>query len=175
MWRGDMDGPGNLRFGEHMAPGPPLNHMRDDIFGQDVMSGQVRRGEFLGPPNLSNHSHMVDPAGYGPVSTLPRLGEPGFRSNYSLQGFSNAERFAGDADSFDKSRKRKSMSMGWCRICRVDCETVEGLDMHSQTREHQKMTMDMVISIKQQSRKKQKTSSGRAAREEVGKTRNIGL
>lgn len=64
--------------------------------------------------------------------------------------------FQGDADSFDKSRKRKPLSMGWCRICRIDCETVEGLDAHSQTREHQKMAMDLVISIKQQSKRKQK-------------------
>lgn len=46
--------------------------------------------------------------------------------------------------------------MGWCRICKVDCETVEGLDMHSQTREHQDMAMDMVRSIKEQNRMKQK-------------------
>ncbi|XP_022883255.1 uncharacterized protein LOC111399987 isoform X2 [Olea europaea var. sylvestris] len=164
MWRGDVEGPGNFKFGEHMAPAPLLNHTRDDIFGQDVMSAQVRRGEFLGPRNLSTHSHMGEPAGYGPVSNLPHLGEPGFRRNYSLQGI---------VDSFDKSRKRKSISMGWCRICRTDCEMVEGLDMHAQTLEHQKMAMDLVISIKQRSKRKPK-SSGRASREELGKTRNIG-
>ena len=57
---------------------------------------------------------------------------------------------------FDNSRKRKAASMGWCRICKVDCETVEGLDLHSQTREHQQMAMDMVLTIKQQNAKKQK-------------------
>lgn len=62
----------------------------------------------------------------------------------------------GDMDSFDRPRKRKPVSMGWCRICKVDCETVEGLDMHSQTREHQDMAMDMVRTIKEQNRKKQK-------------------
>lgn len=46
--------------------------------------------------------------------------------------------------------------MGWCRLCKVDCETVEGLDVHSQSREHQEMAMDMVRSIKQQNAKKQK-------------------
>lgn len=46
--------------------------------------------------------------------------------------------------------------MGWCRICKVDCETVEGLDVHSQTMEHQKVAMDIVRSIKQQNAKKQK-------------------
>lgn len=77
---------------------------------------------------------------------------------YTLYGF--VERydmvFQGDMSNFDNSRKRKNMSMGWCRICKVDCETVEGLDMHSQTREHQKMSMDMVMSIKQQNKKRPK-------------------
>lgn len=59
-------------------------------------------------------------------------------------------------DPFEHSRKRKSSTMGWCRICKVDCETVEGLDLHSQTRDHQKMAMDMVLTIKQQNKKRQK-------------------
>lgn len=56
-------------------------------------------------------------------------------------------------DSFENLRKRKPVSMGWCRICNVDCETVEGLDLHSQTREHQKMAMEIVITIKQNAKK----------------------
>lgn len=62
----------------------------------------------------------------------------------------------GGMDSFDHSRKRKPVSTGWCRICSLDCESVEGLDMHSQTREHQQMAMDMVKSIKLQNRKMQR-------------------
>ena len=38
--------------------------------------------------------------------------------------------------------------MGWCRICNVDCESVQGLEMHGQTREHQWMAMNMVNNIK---------------------------
>lgn len=56
-------------------------------------------------------------------------------------------------ESGENFRKRKSMGMGWCRICKVDCETVEGLEFHSQTREHQKMAMDMVITIKENAKK----------------------
>lgn len=62
----------------------------------------------------------------------------------------------GDMDAFEFPRKRMPGSMGWCRICRIDCETVEGLDMHSQTREHQKMAMDMILCIKQEIAKKQR-------------------
>lgn len=62
----------------------------------------------------------------------------------------------GDMESFDNLRKRKPGSTGWCRICKIDCESVEGLELHSQTREHQKMAMEMVLSIKQGNAKKQK-------------------
>lgn len=62
----------------------------------------------------------------------------------------------GEMESFDNTRKRKLASSGWCRICKVDCETVEGLDLHSQTREHQKVAMDIVITIKQQNLKRPK-------------------
>nr|GEV94121.1 hypothetical protein [Tanacetum cinerariifolium] len=42
-------------------------------------------------------------------------------------------------------------SMSWCRICKVDCGSVEGLGKHCQTCEHQRITMDMVRKIKQKS------------------------
>ena len=54
---------------------------------------------------------------------------------------------------FHNLRKRKLASSGWCRICKFDCETVEGLDLHSQTREHQKLAMDMVLNIKQNAKR----------------------
>ena len=45
-----------------------------------------------------------------------------------------------------------------CLICKIDCETVEGLEVHSQGREHQKMAMDMVLSIKKENAKKHRSS-----------------
>ncbi|XP_052209225.1 uncharacterized protein LOC127812742 isoform X1 [Diospyros lotus] len=177
--------PGNLRRGELDGPG---NVRNADMVGQDVLSGQLKRGELLGPRNLPGHSgfgafpahgHMGDVAGPGNFLHRPpfgepfggnkfghpRLGEPGFRSSYSLTG---------GLDPFDNSRKRKPGSMGWCRICKVDCETVEGLELHSQTREHQKMAMDMVQSIKQQNAKKQKTFNDHSSLEEPSKLRGPG-
>lgn len=173
---------------EHVAGGPPHNHFRGgELFGNDVPS-HLRMVDPLGPRNLPSHLHVGEPAGFGPFPGpgnlshlpfsesfggnkpgMPRLGEPGFRSRYSLHRVSNEGTYMGDVDSFDRSRKRASLSMGWCRICKVDCETVEGLDMHSQTREHQNMAMDMVRNIKEQNRKRLKN---RAAVEEGGKKRN---
>ncbi|KAK6935776.1 hypothetical protein RJ641_032806 [Dillenia turbinata] len=190
--------PGHLRRGE--LDGPPINHLRGgDMIGPD-MPGHLRKGEGPGPHHLPGHLRFGEPAGFGNIpgharmgeflgpgnfhhesfggkSNHPRLGEPAFRSSYSLHGYPNEGGFyAGDMESFEHSRKRKPPSMGWCRICKVDCETVEGLDLHSQTREHQKMAMDMVLSIKQQSKKKQKiTSNNQLSADDASKPRKVGL
>ncbi|PIN15408.1 Non-specific serine/threonine protein kinase [Handroanthus impetiginosus] len=185
--RGEIDGPGNPRFGEHMAPGPLHNQVgSDDVFGPD-RPGHLMRGKFPGPGYLPGHFNMPESAGPGAFpghgrpgelggpanfprppftesvrgdrSSFPHFGEHAMRNTYSLPGYPNAGNFAGGMDSFDQSRKRKPVSTGWCRICELDCETVEGLDMHSQTREHQQMAMDMVRSIKLQNKKKRRTSS----------------
>ncbi|XP_057483435.1 uncharacterized protein LOC130770137 isoform X1 [Actinidia eriantha] len=165
--RGELDGPGNLRSSD----------------GQDIHPSHLRRGEFLGPRTLPGHLRLGEPAQFGAFPGpgnfphhLPlgeplggnrsdhlRLGEPGFRSSYSV-----------GMNPFDNSRKRKAASMGWCRICKVDCETVESLDLHSQTREHQQMAMDMVLTIKQQNAKKQKTSNDQSSLEEPKKSRGSG-
>ncbi|KAJ9565370.1 hypothetical protein OSB04_001336 [Centaurea solstitialis] len=171
MHRGEFDGPGKLRsepFGlrNHLSGHP---HVGEPGFGSFQDYG--RSGESNGPGGFSHQQPFGE--SYGAKSTRPHLGEPGFRSSYSRQGFpSDGGFYAGGSDSFDQLRKRKPLSMGWCRICQVDCESVEGLDIHGQTREHQRMAMDMVISIKQKSAKKQKTSNEHSAREEASKLRN---
>ncbi|KAK4341994.1 hypothetical protein RND71_037810 [Anisodus tanguticus] len=179
---GEIEGLGDLRGSEHTTFGRPYKHVRSgDLFGKDVPS-HLHHVEPLDPQKLPSHLRFGEPAGFGPFAGraymgelsgfgdipgfgesigrskpgMPRFGEPGFRSRYPVPGFPNHGLYAGDVDSFDRPRKRKPVSMGWCRICKVDCETVEGLDMHSQTREHQDMAMDMVRSIKEQNRKKQK-------------------
>ncbi|XP_071737485.1 uncharacterized protein [Rutidosis leptorrhynchoides] len=169
-------------FGERYAMGPP-GHMHRGEFDGPV---KPRGGEPFGPRNMSGWGEPGfgsfqdygprEPHGSGRFSHQPpfgdHLGEPGFRSNYSRQGFPNDGGFyPGGPDSFDPFRKKKTLSMGWCRICKVDCESVEGLDMHGQTREHQRMTMDMVINIKQKNAKKLKTSSDHSSREEASKFR----
>lgn len=101
--RGEFEGPGNMQMGEHF---------RNDFIGQDNLPTHLRRGEHLGPRNLHGHLHFVEPVGFGvhprnaeiegmagPGSfesfgggnrpSYHRLGEPGFRSNLSLQGFPN--------------------------------------------------------------------------------------
>lgn len=193
---GEIDGLGDLRGGEPTTFGRPYKHVRSgDLFGKDVR--HLHRVDPLDPQKLPSNLRFGEPAGFGPFAGraymgelsgfgdipgfgesigrnkpgMPRFGEPGFRSRYPVPGYLNHGLYAGDVDTFDRPRKRKPVSMGWCRICKVDCETVEGLDMHSQTREHQDMAMDMVRSIKEQNRKKQKTFSDRASVEDKGKTR----
>lgn len=204
--RGDIDDPGNPRFGEHRAPGLLHNQIgAEDGFGPDG-PGHLMKGKFSGPGYLTGHFSMGETAGHGTLpghgraevtGNFPRppfsesvrgdipsflhLGEPPMRNNYPYHGMPNAVHFSvsfkiawllcvaqiqlifishmllvfyqGGLDSFNQSRKRKPISNGWCRICDFDCETVEGLEMHSQTREHQNMAMDMVKRIKLQNKK----------------------
>uniref|UniRef100_A0A6N2LHT8 RING-type domain-containing protein n=2 Tax=Salix viminalis TaxID=40686 RepID=A0A6N2LHT8_SALVM len=167
--RGELEGPGNLHMGEHLS---------GDLMGHDGRPGHLRRGEHLGPRNLPSHLWLGEPGNFGAfpgnarMGELPgpgnfyhhRVGEPGFRSSFGGN-------YAGDLQFFDNSRKRKP-SMGWCRICKVDCETVEGLDLHSQTREHQNMALDMVVTIKQNAKKHKSTSSDHSSLEDKSKSRN---
>lgn len=177
----------NLRMGEHLRNG--------GLSGDDFMSSHIRKGDAFGSHDLPMQMRMGEPAGLGAFHSHTRVGEPvglesirgnrfghprfgetGFRSNFPLQGHPNDGKYTGDMDSFENSRKRKAASMGWCRICKVDCETVEGLDLHSQTREHQKIAMDMVRSIKQQNAKKQKISfSDRSSVDDASKLKNAGI
>ncbi|KAL6563578.1 hypothetical protein OROGR_002537 [Orobanche gracilis] len=199
--RGGLDGPRNPRFGEHIAPGPHHNQFGSgDIFGPDG-PGHLLRGQFSGPGYLPGHFQMIQPAGpgafpgrghageFGGPGNFPRLpliesvrgnrsslshfGEPHMMNNFSLHGFQPAANFPGDMGSFDQSRKRKPISYGWCRICDMDCESVEGLDFHSQTTEHQKMAMDIVKRIKLQNKKQHRTSSGHMMNEGGNRSRKV--
>ncbi|GMH11180.1 hypothetical protein Nepgr_013021 [Nepenthes gracilis] len=192
----ELDRPGNLPMGNHPGVGPPVNHSRaGDVIFHDVLPGHLRRGEHFGPRNTDlgegtgfgsfvSHGRIGDRPMAGnfpshlPVGESfrgdrvghPRLGEPGFRSSYTLPRYAHDSGFLPvEKETFDYSGKRKPVM---CRICRVDCETVEGLDLHSQTREHQKKAMDMVLRIKQQNSKKQKTSNDRSSLEDGNKPRN---
>lgn len=180
MHRGEFEGPGNFRMSEHMRTGDLIG--QDRHFGPRSLPGHLRLGESTAFGSHPGHSRIGDlsvlgnfePFGGGHRPSHPRLGEPGFRSSFSRQGLADDGRFfAGDVESFDNSRKRKQTNTGWCRICKIDCETVEGLELHSQTREHQKMAMDMVQSIKQSAKKHKVTPNDHSS--EDGKSKNAGL
>uniref|UniRef100_A0A0A0LXJ0 RING-type domain-containing protein n=1 Tax=Cucumis sativus TaxID=3659 RepID=A0A0A0LXJ0_CUCSA len=180
LQRGDFESSGNFRMSEHLRTGDLIG--QDRHFGPRSLPGHLRLGELTAFGSHPGHSRIGDlsvlgnfePFGGGHRPNNPRLGEPGFRSSFSRQGLVDDGRFfAGDVESFDNSRKRKPISMGWCRICKVDCETVEGLELHSQTREHQKMAMDMVQSIKQNAKKHKVTPNDHSS--EDGKSKNVGL
>ncbi|KAJ6823651.1 trithorax group protein osa-like [Iris pallida] len=148
-------------------------------FGKDIPdgSGSLRSNQLRsidGPdiPNVHPHASGAPGHGYGgsrSFSGISEHGRPGGLSSHmhfgesgGFNGYFNSISREGEVDSFEQSRKRKPGSMGWCRICKIDCMTVEGLDLHSQTREHQNMTMDLVLSIKQDNAKKQKLNSEKA-------------
>ncbi|TYH80705.1 hypothetical protein ES332_D03G149600v1 [Gossypium tomentosum] len=174
--------PGHIHRGGFESSGHMAEH-----FGPDIRPPHFRRGEHFGRNNLPGQLQMEGPIGFGDFSSheqmgefdgpgnfrQPRLGEPGFRSSYSLPEFPNdGGIYTGGMDSFENLRTRKPLSMGWCRICKVDCETVEGLDLHSQTGEHQKTAMDMVAIIKQNAKKQKQTSSDHSLHNDSNKSKN---
>ncbi|KAG7949591.1 hypothetical protein I3843_13G070400 [Carya illinoinensis] len=162
LQRGEFEGPGKLRMGEHLGPRNLPSHLR--------------LGEPIGFGDYPGHARMGELPGLGDFESFGagnRPGHPRFRSNFSLQGFPNDRGInTGDTESFGNPRKRKAASTGWCRICKVDCQTVGGLELHSQTREHQKMAMDMVRTIKQNA-KKQKFDPSSV--EDASKSKNTSL
>ncbi|XP_039004504.1 uncharacterized protein LOC120131621 [Hibiscus syriacus] len=136
------------------------------------MPDHFRMGEPIGFGEFSNHERMGEFGGPGNFRH-PRLCEPGFRSRFSLREFPNdGGVYTGDMDSFENLRKRKPVSTGWCRICKVDCEIVGSLDLHLQTREHQKMAMDMVVTIKQNAKKQKLTSGDQSIHNDSSKSKN---
>ncbi|XP_034893608.1 uncharacterized protein [Populus alba] len=172
----DIDGRAPQRSGDPISSS--LLDSRFPLFPSHLRRAHLQRGERLGPHNPRSHLRLGERGGFGSFPGHARmgelagpgnlyhqqLGEPGFRSSFGGS-------YASDLQYSENSRKRKS-SMGWCRICKVDCETVEGLDLHSQTREHQKMAMDMVVTIKQNVKKHKSAPSDPSSLEDTSKLRN---
>ncbi|KAI4385572.1 hypothetical protein MLD38_003583 [Melastoma candidum] len=166
----------NLRMGELARNGDQRSH---NLMHSDFQRGHPGSRHFrLGEPASLGSSRdlareLIGRESFGNIRmNHPQFLEPRFRSNISSHGFLNDGKYPGDSKPFDNSRKRQAGSMGWCRICKVDCETVEGLEMHSQTREHQKAAIDIVRSFKQQNAKKLKLSTNQAPAEDAGKVIN---
>ncbi|XP_010520233.1 PREDICTED: uncharacterized protein LOC104799410 [Tarenaya hassleriana] len=144
--RREFEACGNFRIDEQLRHHVVMKH--------DVLPSHIRGDDQFGPHGFLGISRLEKQVGLNGIPRRP--GDPGFRSRYSLQGFpddSGSIPFKGVVEPFENSRKRKLGTAAWCRICKVDCETIEGLDFHSQTKEHQKKSMDMVLIIKQNAKK----------------------
>lgn len=117
--RGDIDDPGNPRFGEHRVPGLLHNQIGgDDVFGPDG-PGRLMKGKFSGPGYSTSHFNMGETgpgmvpghgrAGEG-LGNFPRPpfaesvrgempgflhhGEPPMRNTYPYHGMPNAAQFS---------------------------------------------------------------------------------
>ncbi|XP_022754101.1 uncharacterized protein LOC111302464 [Durio zibethinus] len=103
---------GGFESSDHMA-----KHWRSfDMIGPDIRPLHFRRGEHLVHPNMPGHLQMGKPIGFGDLSShermgefggpgnfrQSRLGEPGFRSSFSLRKFPNdGGIYTGDMESFE--------------------------------------------------------------------------
>uniref|UniRef100_A0A7N0ULX6 RING-type domain-containing protein n=1 Tax=Kalanchoe fedtschenkoi TaxID=63787 RepID=A0A7N0ULX6_KALFE len=136
------------------APVKPFNLSSQSAELSFINSKSLNLPPHLHRGSYSGQAYNAELAGHGSIPPPPS--GIGFRSNFLP---TENRPYVSDLELSDNLRKRNTVNMGWCRICKVDCETVEGLDLHSQTREHQRMSMDMVLKIKQQNSKRQKLIS----------------
>lgn len=125
-----------------LPPAPVIQEVQPPMPHQYVQLPQVSAGYTSGP--VHGQSPQVSSGGPPQLLQQPPLG---YVQPYYFQPY--IAYYQDGSESSDILRKTKSMS--WCRICKVDCGSVEGLEEHCQTSEHQRITMDMVRKIKQKS------------------------
>ncbi|KAG0496799.1 hypothetical protein HPP92_001490 [Vanilla planifolia] len=141
----------------------PRGHFNSvDRVGHGLLINNQGR-EPYGARNLPDHPRFGDSLRHGPFRGAEPIGFDGygwrpfgdskFPDSYVTHPVSH------DVDSFENLNKRKHGSMGWCRLCMIDCETVEGLELHSQTKDHQNKAMEIVLSIKKENAKQKKLTS----------------
>ncbi|XP_047333177.1 uncharacterized protein LOC124936703 isoform X2 [Impatiens glandulifera] len=156
--RGEVDVPGNFRGGDLTRPEMLPPHLRKgDPFSSGNFHGHFplpepgfgsygdpRMGDFSGPGNLHHRPRIGESLGEN-LFGQPRIGEPGFRSSYSSSA------------SLDSIERRRPPGI-YCRICDVVCESLEALDMHAHTKDHQKMSLNVVANIKRNAKKRKATN-----------------
>ncbi|GJM92550.1 hypothetical protein PR202_ga09029 [Eleusine coracana subsp. coracana] len=152
-------------FDHHGTDGMPnLRNPGPFVQGMSGVPGGARK-DFLGPVNFpGNAQHAFDgPAflhsRFHPGDSFPSEGhmhpdDPNMVADYSLHGF------AKEPGHFGLGGPMRNTGAGWCRICMFNCGSVENLDLHVQTREHQQFAMDLILKMKQDVAKRQKLNHG---------------
>ncbi|XP_063938631.1 uncharacterized protein LOC135148237 isoform X2 [Daucus carota subsp. sativus] len=176
-------GPVGRNFSDHFKSG--------DMAGQDFIPNHMRVGERFCPRDVPSHISAVEGFGTFPDPRMLELngnggfpfaesylgnsrpGEPGFRSFYNDEISRPGGFYEGNVESIDSFRLRMSNSTVRCQICKVNCDGLEGLDLHSRTAEHLQRTMDMVTSIKLHA-KRQKILKDRSSGQEGIKPKKAG-
>ncbi|KAK3165977.1 hypothetical protein QOZ80_1AG0040040 [Eleusine coracana subsp. coracana] len=145
-------------FDHHGTDGMPnLRNPGPFVQGMSGVPGGARK-DFLGPVNFpGNAQHAFD----GPAFLHSRFhpghmhpDDPNMVADYSLHGF------AKEPGHFGLGGPMRNTGAGWCRICMFNCGSVENLDLHVQTREHQQFAMDLILKMKQDVAKRQKLNHG---------------
>lgn len=134
--------PGHLRGGLD-GHGPHGHGLSSDMLGNSSQNVPIH----LKAGGFHSHLDMSEPGGHGNLPPHLPNSDPRFNGNFNLDSRE------GDIDIFEHSRKRKPGNMVLCRLCKIDCGTLEGLEHHTQTRGHLKTAMDIVLSIKQEDMK----------------------
>ncbi|KAJ6817353.1 elongation factor 2-like [Iris pallida] len=95
--------------------------------------------------------------GFVPVAKSDCYSKDGAESSFLM--INACDETVMSSSSSERSRMGKLGSMSWCRRCKIDCTTMEGLVLHSLTREHQNMTLVLVRNIKQNIQSRQQSEN----------------
>uniref|UniRef100_A0A0A9F5B5 Uncharacterized protein n=1 Tax=Arundo donax TaxID=35708 RepID=A0A0A9F5B5_ARUDO len=117
--------------------------LRIDQLGSGNLPGNAQHA-FDGPefPHACFHPGHMHPDDSNIVADYSRHGFPKETGHFGLGGL------------------LRNGDVGWCRICMFNCGSVENLNLHVQTREHQQCAMDIILKMKQDVAKRQKLNFG---------------
>ncbi|KAL5206110.1 hypothetical protein ABZP36_034319 [Zizania latifolia] len=144
---GNLPGNGQLDFDN-----PEFPHTRfhpGDTFVPMNLCGAWGGGGIHGHGQM----HGIETSGYGYRGHL-HPDDPNLAIDYSQHGFPT------ESSQFGLGGHMSTGDVSWCRICNVGCGTVENLDLHVQTREHQQHAIDIILKMKQAVAKRRKMNSG---------------
>lgn len=135
---------------DFLPHGAEFDNQRPDVMSNFRNTGMIGgpggpRKDQLGSGSIGNVQHSFDGPAFPPTfhPGHMHLGDPNLVADFSRHGFPKEpmhQALVGPLRNGD---------VGWCRICMFNCGSLENLDMHVQTREHQQSAMDIVLKMKQ--------------------------
>ncbi|KAG8050610.1 hypothetical protein GUJ93_ZPchr0009g564 [Zizania palustris] len=144
---GNLPGNGQLDFDN-----PEFPHTRfhpGDTFVPMNLCGAWGGGGIHGHGQM----HGIEPSGYGYRGHL-HPDDPNLAIDYSWHDFPT------ESSQFGLGGHMSTEVFSWCRICNVNCGTVENLDLHVQTREHEQHAIDIILKMKQAVAKRKMNTGG---------------
>uniref|UniRef100_J3NBH3 RING-type domain-containing protein n=1 Tax=Oryza brachyantha TaxID=4533 RepID=J3NBH3_ORYBR len=136
----NLPGNGQHDFDKSEFPHTRL-HPSDTFVPRNLHGGGWGGGQLHGTEDYGYRGHM-------------HADDPNLPIDYPRHGFPQ------ESAHFGSGGHLRNGDVSWCRICNISCGTVENLNIHVETREHQQHAMDIVLKMKQDVAKRRKMNSG---------------